>query len=185
MSHPVNQHIRGHHVTHFPDNTINLIGMPGVGKSTVGVILAKRTGLTFTDTDLDIQVREGATLQEILESRGHLVLRQIEEDVLLSVPLSGAVISTGGSVVYSEPVMQRLRAAGPVVYLEADLQTLEQRVAAAPDRGIASDAGQTFADIYHERAPLYQRYADITIDATAGTPDDVANIIINALLNRH
>ena len=81
--------------------------------------------------------------------------------------------------------MQRLRGAGPVIYLKADLQTLERRVAAAPDRGIASGAGMTFADVFNERTPLYEKYADITIDATAGTPEQVTEAIIKALLARH
>jgi len=155
--------------------------MPGAGKSTVGVILAKMTGLAFNDTDLAIQLREGATLQQIVDGRGHLALRQIEEQVLLEIDLERAVISTGGSVIYSPAIMQRLQQAGPVIYLYADLSTLEQRVATAPMRGIASDGAQSFADIYHERTPLYERYANITIDATVGSADRVASAIIDAL----
>lgn len=161
--------------------TINLIGMPGAGKSTVGVILAKLTGLAFTDTDLAIQLREEATLQEIVDSRGNAAFRRIEEAVLMEVDLERAVISTGGSVVYSEAAMQRLREAGPVVYLHADLATLEARVAAAPLRGISREGGQSFADIYAERTPLYERYADVTVDATCGSADNVAALVIGAL----
>ena len=157
--------------------TISLIGMPGAGKSTVGVVLAKLCGLAFVDTDLAIQSHAGATLQDILEREGYLHLREIEEGILLSVALENAVIATGGSVVYSEVAMRRLRSAGPVVYLSADLETLERRVAAAPLRGIASDAGSSFADIFAERTPLYQRHADITVDATAGSADTVAALI--------
>lgn len=162
-------------------DTITLTGMPGAGKSTVGVLLAKLSALAFSDTDLDIQTQAGATLQEIVDSRGHLALRAIEEDILLSVPLHGAVIATGGSVVYSEAIMQRLRAAGPVVYLRVSLATLERRVAAAPPRGIASDAGHSFADIYRERTPLYERYADLSVDAETGDPQQVANRILAQL----
>ncbi|MFV0276520.1 MAG: shikimate kinase [Parahaliea sp.] len=161
--------------------TINLIGMPGAGKSTVGVVLAKLAGLAFTDTDLAIQLREEATLQDIVERRGHLALRQIEEEILLAVDLEHAVISTGGSVVYSDAIMQRLREAGPVIYLCTDLATLERRVAASPLRGIASDASQSFADVYAERTPLYERYADITIDAGDSSADSVATRILAAL----
>ena len=159
---------------HTHHETISLIGMPGVGKSTVGVILAKLLGLEFSDTDLAIQSREGQTLQEILEGAGHLRLREIEEEVLLSVPLAQRIVATGGSVVYSPAIMQRLRAAGPVVYLRADLPTLERRVAANPLRGIACDASQSFADVYAERTPLYERYATETVDAVAGNADAVA-----------
>ncbi len=164
-----------------PFNTISLIGMPAAGKSTVGVILAKQTGLRFVDTDLDIQVRENATLQDIVDTRGHLYLREVEHTVLMEVALEHALVSTGGSVVYSADVMARLRAAGPVVYLQADLATLEARVAAAPPRGIASDGDDSFADVYAERTPLYERYADITVDACAGNADQVARTILDSL----
>jgi len=161
--------------------TISLIGMPGAGKSTVGVILAKLSGLRFVDTDLDIQVREQATLQEILESEGHLRLRAIEEEVLLSIPLDHAIISTGGSVVYSDRAVEILREAGPLIYLEVDLPTLQQRVAAAPLRGIASDANQSYAQVYAERTPLYQRHADITVSAVQSSPDEIAARILSEL----
>ncbi|KAA1191769.1 shikimate kinase [Pseudohalioglobus sediminis] len=164
-------------------NTLSLIGMPGVGKSTVGVILAKQTGLRFVDTDLDIQVREGATLQTIIEQHDYRYLRRVEEEVLLDIDLGGALISTGGSVVYSAASMQRLQQAGPVIYLQADLQTLQQRVAAAPLRGIASDSKQSFAQVYAERTPLYAQYADHTVDATQGGPEAVATAIRDALEN--
>ncbi|RLQ21825.1 shikimate kinase [Seongchinamella sediminis] len=164
-----------------PFNTISLIGMPGAGKSSVGVLLAKLSGLRFIDTDLDIQVREQATLQEIVDSRGHEYLRRVEEAVLLDIALDHALVSTGGSVVYSPAIMRRLRALGPVVYLQADLATLEARVAAAPPRGIASAAGHSFADVYAERTPLYEQYADYTVDACAGTPEQVALEILSLL----
>lgn len=162
-------------------HTISLIGMPGVGKSTVGVILAKLIGLEFTDTDLSIQAREGRTLQDIVDSDGHLRLRSIEESVLLSEHVEGRVLATGGSVIYSDAIMARLRAAGPVVYLRADVATLEQRVAANPARGIASGADQTFEDIYNERTPLYERFASHTVDAVAGSADAIAAVIVQEL----
>lgn len=162
-------------------STISLIGMPGAGKSTVGVVLAKLTGLAFRDSDLDIQQRERATLQQILEQRGHQYLRDVEERVLLDLPLADTVLSTGGSAVYSDAVMARLKQAGPVVYLQTALATLERRVAAAPDRGIASDANHSFADIYAERTPLYERYADIIVDTSAGNADQVAAQIVSQL----
>lgn len=162
-------------------NTISLIGMPGAGKSSVGVLLAKLTGLRFIDTDLDIQVREEATLQEIVDHRGHQYLRHVEEEVLLDIALDHALVSTGGSVVYSPAIMRRLKALGPVVYLQADLATLQARVAAAPPRGIASAANHSFADVYAERTPLYENYADYTVDADAGTPEQVALAILETL----
>ena len=164
-----------------PFNTISLVGMPGAGKSSVGVLLAKLTGLRFIDTDLDIQVREEATLQEIVDHKGHQYLRQAEEEVLLDLALDHALVSTGGSVVYSPAIMQRLKALGPVVYLQVDLATLEARVAAAPPRGIASAADHSFADVYAERTPLYEQYADYTVDAANGTPEQVALNIVAML----
>ncbi|MCB1676608.1 MAG: shikimate kinase [Halioglobus sp.] len=160
--------------------------MPGAGKSTIGVILAKLSGRRFVDTDLEIQQREHATLQQILEESGYLRLRAIEQEVLLETDLGRAVISTGGSVVYSAPAMRRLRAAGPLIYLETDLATLERRVAAAPLRGIASSSQQTFTEVYAERTPLYRQYADMTVDAGAGCADEVAAAILQSvLLSRH
>ncbi len=167
--------------TQPPTKTISLVGMPGAGKSTVGVILAKLTGLAFNDTDLAIQVREHATLQEIVDRHGYETFRKIEEEVLLATDLADTVVSTGGSVIYSEAIMARLHAAGPVVYLVVDLPTLEQRIAAAPLRGIASDTGQGYAAIYAERTPLYERHADIAVDATQASADQVAATIIHAL----
>jgi shikimate kinase len=164
-----------------PPETISLIGMPGAGKSTVGVLLAKMAGLGFRDTDLDIQLHAKATLQEILEREGHLSLRAIEEEILLQIPLSNSVISTGGSVVYSEAAMTRLASAGSIIYLKSDFDTLEQRVASTPNRGIASDVGQSFAEIFAERIPLYQRYADITIDTVRFTAEEVAVRVLEAL----
>lgn len=161
--------------------TISLIGMPGVGKSTVGVILAKLIGLAFTDTDLSIQAREGKTLQEIVDSEGHLHLRRIEEKVLLSELIQGRVLATGGSVIYSEAIMTRLREAGPVVYLRADVATLMERVSANPARGIASGADQSFEDIYRERTPLYERFASHSVDAMGGSADAIASLIVQEL----
>jgi shikimate kinase len=97
------------------------------------------------------------------------------------VPLEGRVAATGGSVIYSDAIMQRLRAAGPVVYLRADITTLKTRVAANPERGIASDAGQTFEDIYAERTPLYEQYAQYTVAADSGTADAIAAMIVQEL----
>ena len=164
-----------------PFETISLIGMPGAGKSTVGVLLAKQAGLRFVDTDLDIQVRAGATLQEILDQHGYRHLRQLEEQVLLDVSLDHALISTGGSVVYSAATMRRLKSAGPVVYLQARLTTLERRIAGAPPRGIASDNAQGFADVYAERTPLYEQYADFSVPVDTDNAEAIATAILAAL----
>jgi len=158
--------------------SITLIGMPGTGKSTVGVLLAKLAGLRFVDTDLEIQVREHASLQSILERHGYLRLRELEQEVLLATDLTDAVIATGGSVVYSAAAMQRLQGAGAVVYLQTSLAVLQQRVALAPLRGIASAPGQSYAQVFAERTPLYQQYADITIATDELNAEQVAMKIL-------
>jgi shikimate kinase len=155
--------------------------MPGARKSTVGVLLAKLSGLAFRDTDLDIQVHAHATLAEILQRDGYQRLREIEQEILLQIPLGHSVISTGGSVVYSEAAMARLRAAGPIVYLETDLDTLEKRVAGAPNRGIASSAQQNFADIYAERVPLYRKHAGVTIKTADASAQQIAIALLGQL----
>ena len=164
--------------------TISLIGMPGAGKSTIGVILAKITGLRFCDTDLDIQVREGSTLQEIIDRHGYLQLRAVEKIVLLDLDLDNAVVATGGSAVYCEEAMARLGEAGPIIYLEVALPILERRVAAAPLRGIASDSEQAFVDIFAERTPLYRNHANLVIDASRGCPEEIAAEILQRLPRR-
>jgi shikimate kinase len=155
--------------------------MPGSGKSTVGVLLAKRLGLAFVDTDLLIQEQERATLTEIIAAKGHEALRDIEEQVLLDMTIYPAIVSTGGSVVYSEAIMQRLAKASIVVYLRAQLSTVDYRISLAPDRGIASPGNHTLEDVYNERVPLYERYANITVDVDADDPEIIAGHIKSLL----
>jgi shikimate kinase len=133
-----------------PSNIV-LIGMPGSGKSTVGVLLAKQTGKAFVDTDLLIQSRTGGTLQDIVNRDGYLELRRIEEQVLLGLDLSDHVIATGGSAVYSEAAMGHLQAGGTVVFLRVSLATLRQRVGDYETRGLAKRPDQTIEDLFAER----------------------------------
>ena len=156
---------------------ISLIGRPGSGKSTVGVLLAKRLGIAFVDTDLLIQAQEQATLAEIIAARGHEALRDIEEQVLLDMDIYPAIISTGGSVVYSNAIMQRLVKASTVVYLRANLETVKYRISLAPDRGIASPGNHTLDDVYNERVPLYEQYANITVDVDTEDPEIISGRI--------
>ena len=160
---------------------VSLIGFPGSGKSTVGVLLAKRLGTAFVDTDILIQTQENATLAEIIARSDHHRLREIEEQVLLGMPISTGVISTGGSVVYSEKIMKRLAAETTVVYLEATLETVNYRISLAPDRGIASGKDQTLADIYRERIPLYQRWAEIRVSVDTDSPETIVSDILKKL----
>ena len=160
---------------------IALIGMPGSGKSTIGVLLAKRIGLAFVDTDILIQEQEQATLAEIIARSSPFVLREIEEQVLLDMPITDSVISTGGSVVYSPAIMARLSAASTVVYLRAQLETVEYRISLAPDRGIASPGNHTLEDVYNERVPLYEQYSDLVVDVAHDTPEAITGQIISQL----
>lgn len=163
-------------------STVSLIGMPGAGKSTVGVLLAKQLGLNFIDSDLIIQVRHDATLQHILQRQGHLVLRQFEEEVLLEIPLQNTLLATGGSAVYSEPAMQRLRQSGPLVFIDVPLEVLVTRIDDEDSRGIARAPGQDFASVYRERQPLYQRYADTTIAGDQKSAEAIARVLAARLL---
>ena len=158
-------------------STVTLIGMPGVGKSTVGVLLAKRLGLNFSDGDLLIQVRQGEPLQASVDRLGYLVVRQIEEEVLLEMPLENTLVATGGSAVYSEAAMRRLGEAGPRIYLQAPFSLLQARVNAHPDRGIACPPGQGLEAVYAERTPLYERFADFSIDCSVHSAEEIATLL--------
>ena len=145
---------------------ITLIGMPGSGKSTVGVLLAKTLGYRFLDADLLIQQREGALLQDILDQRGVEGFLDVEEDVIRSLDCTGTVIAPGGSAVCREGAARRLKELGLVVYLHVPLAELERRISNITTRGIAMAPGQTLADVYASREPLYRKYADLTVDVT-------------------
>jgi len=163
------------------NHIISLIGFPGSGKSTVGVLLAKRLGIEFVDTDLLIQAQENATLAEIIARTDHHYLRTLEEQVLTQMPIGKSVISTGGSVVYSEKIMQRLASETTVVYLQATLETADYRISLAPDRGIASGKDQTLADIYRERIPLYEQWAALTVSVDDSPPETIVSDILRFL----
>jgi len=158
-----------------------LIGMPGAGKSTVGVLLAKLTARGFVDTDLLIQTAAGCSLQEIVDRDGHRALRQLEEAVLLGLSVTNHVIATGGSAVYSERAMAYLKTNSLVIYLDVDLATLAARIHDFGTRGLAKRPDQDLADLLHERTALYQRYADLTIDCSGLTHEQVCEHIISAI----
>ncbi|MDF1691818.1 MAG: shikimate kinase [Zhongshania sp.] len=143
---------------------IILIGMPGAGKSTIGAGLASARGLPLVDSDRLIEQNSGQTLQALLDNRGYIALRELEEQVLLAHNFAGQVVATGGSAVYSAVAMSHLKACGPCVFLDIPLAEIEARVQNFQDRGIAGPAGQSLAAVYAERLPLYQRYADIVVD---------------------
>ncbi len=158
-------------------SNIVLIGMPGAGKSTIGVLLAKRRALDFVDTDLLIQRKYGDALQQIVNKEGYLKLRTIEEEVICATVRSEHVIATGGSAVYSEKAMEHLKKSGLVVFLNVSFEEITRRVTDFGSRGIAMREDQTFRDLFNERFPLYQRYADITIDCQSKNQDIITTEI--------
>ena len=162
-------------------HSVVLIGMPGAGKSTVGVLLAKELGLGFVDTDLLIQLREGRTLQDILDASDYLNLRRIEEEVLLETDCRDEVIATGGSVVYSEAGMAHLKRCGPAVYLDVPLDELRQRIHNYETRGIARRPDQSFAELFAERTALYRRHADLVVPCAGLGPGEVVEAVLAAL----
>jgi shikimate kinase len=156
---------------------IVLIGMPGAGKSTVGVLLAKRLGLGFVDTDILIQERAGRQLQEILDSAGYGELRRLEEEAILALEAHGAVIATGGSAVYSERAMGHLGENGVLVYLQASPDVLAGRIDDYGRRGVANPADQSFGEILRERTPLYERWADVVVEVDGLTHEGVVRAV--------
>jgi shikimate kinase len=161
---------------------IVLIGMPGAGKSTVGRRLALFLGTRFIDTDRLLQERWGVPVRVILEREGRegFLLRE-EEAVLAMDPPENAVISTGGSVVYSAAAMERLRSLGAVIYLRTDAASLARRTGDLRRRGVVAEEGTTLADLLAERAPLYERYADFSVDASRDGPDRLVERILRIL----
>ncbi len=155
-----------------------LIGMPGSGKSTVGVLLAKRAALDFVDTDLLIQSSEGRSLQAIVDNDGYAALRRIEERVLLATDFHHHVIATGGSAVYSDAAMTHLRAHGLLIFLDVSLVTVRHRIGDFSLRGISKRNDQSIAELFEERHRLYRAYADLIIDADDLDQDQVCDRIL-------
>lgn len=145
------------------DNIV-LIGMPGVGKSTVGVVLAKVMGYQFVDADLVIQEKERKLLCEIIEEAGADGFIEVENRINSQIEAQHAIIATGGSVVYGAEAMAHLKEIGTVVYLQLPYEELDRRLKDIKGRGVVLKDGQTLRDLYEERVPLYEKYADITID---------------------
>lgn len=155
-------------------NNIILIGMPGAGKSTIGVILAKRIGFHFIDTDLIIQAQEKRRLQQIIDTQGLENFRKIEEQMLLDLDAGHSVIATGGSVIYSKEGLEELGKTGYRIYIQVSLESLQQRIADMGQRGLVMDKGQTFDQLHRERTPLYEKFADLTISCEGINAEQVA-----------
>ena len=160
---------------------IILIGMPGVGKSTVGVLLAKALSRDFLDTDVHLQAREGRTLQEIINQEGVGAFCQIEERHVRSLKFRSSIIATGGSVVYYPAAMARLRSSGIVIHLDLALAPLKKRLTNLPTRGVVMAPGQRFDQLFDERLPLYRKYAHLTIDCARRSHEEIVAEIIRRL----
>jgi len=161
-------------------SNLTLIGMPGAGKSTTGIILAKNLGLGFIDTDVLIQINQQKTLQNILDESGHLRLRAIEEDEILKINIEKHIIATGGSVAYSEKAMAHLQSISKIIFLEVK----KKRIQNFETRGIAKAKNQSFNDLFRERQILYKKYAEITIDCNEVGQEEVAAQISQWVTNK-
>ena len=162
------------------DNII-LIGMPGVGKSTLGVVLAKELGFEYVDADLLIQKREKCLLKDIIAKEGVDGFLKIENDVNAGINADKTVIATGGSVVYGAEAMEHLKEIGTVVYLELDYDTLDSRLGSLKGRGVVLKDGQTLKSLYEERVPLYKKYADIIVNECGLNLEETLDQVLNSL----
>lgn len=159
-----------------------LIGMPGAGKSTIGVVLAKRLGYKFLDSDLVIQEKEGKLLHELITEHGIEGFWKIENDVNESLDVTSCVIATGGSAIYGEGAMKHLSEIGTIIYLSIPEEELEQRLGDLNARGVTLKPGQTLSSLFEERRPLYEKYADIVIDCSDSTIWKLASEIERIIL---
>ena len=161
---------------------ITLIGMPGSGKSTVGVLLAKSLGFGFVDTGLLIQRKGGELLQQVLDRLGTEAFLDLEADVIAGVNCEKSVIAPGGSVVCREKGIRRLKEISTVVYLNIPCPVLEQRIQNMGSRGIAFQPGETLEDVYRYRAPLYERYADLVVNGDRDSLEATLAAVLQALI---
>ncbi len=162
---------------------IILIGMPAVGKSTVGVVAAKRLGMRFVDTDLLIQEQEGKLLHEIIAEAGEDGFLQIENQVNRNVNVENSVISPGGSVVYCEDAMRHFKEIGTVVYLKVSYETIRDRIRNPKKRGVVLREGQSFRELYEERVRLFEKYADITVTEDHLSIEETIENVLSVIKN--
>jgi len=163
---------------------LTLIGMPGAGKSTIGIILAKNMSLGFIDTDVLIQINQQKSLQQILDESDHLNLRAIEAEEILKLNVSGHVIATGGSAAYSDKAMLHLQQISIVIFLEVSFLEIERRIRNFATRGIAKAKNQTFHELFDERQVLYNKYAELTVSCDGFDQEEIARQIVEQLPGR-
>lgn len=162
-------------------SNIILVGMPGCGKSTVGVILAKTLGMDFIDTDLIICKKEGSTLQKIIEEQGIEYFEKTECEVGAMLDVTDTVVATGGSMVLYEDAMEHLKNTGKVVFIDVDLPELQRRITNITTRGITFKAGETLEDVYNFRREYYKKYADITVKISHSALEETVEKIVSEL----
>ena len=155
--------------------------MPGAGKSTVGIILAKNLSFGFIDTDVLIQINQQKSLQQILDESDHLNLRKIEEHEIMKLKIRNHVIATGGSAAYSTNAMSHLLNISTVIFLEVSFEEIKRRIHNFKTRGIAKSETQTFRDLYEERQSIYKKYAEITIDCNRLDQEEIAMQIAESI----
>ena len=160
---------------------LTLIGMPGAGKSTIGIILAKNLGLGFIDTDVLIQINRQKTLQQILDESDHLNLRAIEEEEILKLNVNRHVIATGGSAAYSDKAMLHLQRISIVIFLEVSFLEIERRIRNFATRGIAKAKNQTFHELFDERQVLYKKYAELTVHCDGLDQEEIASHVAQSV----
>ena len=163
---------------------LTLIGMPGAGKSTIGIILAKNLGLGFIDTDVLIQINQQKTLQQIIDESDHLKLREIEENEILKINIQNHVIATGGSAVYSDKAMGHLQFISKIIFLEIGFEEIKKRIHNFETRGIARSENQSFEELFKERQRLYRKFAEITIDCNVMDQEELADEISRRVAGR-
>ena len=164
-----------------PHTNLVLIGMPGAGKSTLGVLLAKALSRPFLDTDIEIQTREHKPLQGIIRDRGMASFKTLEENYILSLACRGHVIATGGSAVYSDRAMRHLQKDGFLLFLDLSLPLLTRRIQDMDARGVVHAPGQALDDLYRERKPLYERYADLRLSCDGKGHEELVREILSSL----
>ncbi len=165
-------------------DNITLIGMPASGKSTVGVLLAKRLGYSFVDVDIVIQEQEGRLLKEIIAEEGQEGFLHVENRVNAELSVHNSVIAPGGSVIYGKEAMEHLKKISTVVYLKLSYEAVEERLGNLTDRGVVLKDGMTLKDLYEERIPYYEQYADITVDETGIDAGGIVDILRSILEER-
>ncbi len=160
---------------------IVLIGMPAAGKSTIGVLLAKTLLLSFTDTDLLIQEKYKKSLCDIISENGTKAFLEIEESIIANADFKGSVIATGGSAIYGKTAMEKLKKNGKIIYLHLSVEEIKKRIGDIKSRGVVLTSGTTVEDIFRDREPLYEKYADVKIDCTGLSAEECVEKIVRSL----